>query len=234
MNYRVSVITSIFKAGQFIEHFLQDIKRQSIFHECEFLLLDADSPDKEIDVISPFLDFENIKYFNIGKCSVYDAWNKGIKLSNSNFLTNWNTDDRRVYHSLETQVKLLESSSDIDVCYGYTIETDKPNLNFESCDKNRLINCYEGKMEDMLETNSPHCLPMWRKDIHERFGNFDTNYFSGADYDMWLRVLAGGGKLQKINEIVGAYYHNPNGISTKSETLKKAIEEVMSIRKKYL
>jgi len=131
-------------------------------------------------------------------------------------------------------VKLLESSSDIDVCYGYTIETDKPNLNFESCDKNRLINCYEGKMEDMLKTNSPHCLPMWRKDIHERFGNFDTNYFSGADYDMWLRVLAGGGKLQKINEIVGAYYHNPNGISTKSETLKKAIEEVMNIRKKYL
>ena len=140
MNYRVSVITSIFKAGEFIDHFLQDIKRQSIFHECEFLLLDADSPHEELNDITPFLDFKNIKYFNIGNCSVYEAWNKGIELSTSNFLTNWNTDDRRSYNSLQKQVEVLESNSSIDLCYGYTIQTDKPNLNFEFCDKNKVIN----------------------------------------------------------------------------------------------
>jgi hypothetical protein len=233
MSYRLSVITSIFKASEFIDHFLLDIRRQSIFHECEFLLLDANSPDEELENIKPFLSLSNIKYINIGNCNVYEAWNKGIELSNSNFLTNWNTDDRRAYNSLEKQIEILESSHDIDLCYGYTIQTDKPNVNFEFHNKDKILNCYEGKMEDMLVINSPHCFPMWRKDIHEKFGLFNSNYFSAADYDMWLRVLAGGGKFQKLNEIVGAYYHNPNGISTKQETLRMAVDEVKEVRKKY-
>ena len=81
--------------------------------------------------------------------------------------------------------------------------------------------------------NSPHCFPVWRKSIHDRFGLFDTSYFSSADYDMWFRVLIGGGKLSKMDDIIGLYYANPNSISRKKETLEKAVNEVMEIRRKY-
>jgi hypothetical protein len=74
---------------------------------------------------------------------------------------------------------------------------------------------------------------MWRKSIHERFGMFDTSYFSAADYDMWFRVLAGGGKIAPIEETVGLYYQNPKGISTNPASLDRAIKEVFSIRDKY-
>ena len=233
MKYRVSVITSIFKAGDFIQHFLQDIRRQSIFHECEFLLLDAGSPDNEFLVIEPYLSYTNIKYINIGNCSVYEAWNKGIELSNSDLLTNWNTDDRRSYNSLQKQVEFLESNLDSDVCYGQTIVSYKENESFEFCKSKDVYQALDGTFENQLIHNSPHCLPVWRKSIHSRFGVFDCSYFSAADYDMWFRVLKGGGKLSRIDITTGLYYKNANGVSTNQNTLQKAINEVLSIRLKY-
>jgi len=50
---------------------------------------------------------------------------------------------------------------------------------------------------------------------------------------MWFRVLKGGGILSKLDIITGLYYRNPNGISSNQENFKKAIQEVLQIRKKY-
>jgi len=233
MKYRVSVLVSIFKAGKFINHFLQDIRRQSIFHECEFLLLDAGSPDQEYLSIEPYLSLPNIKYINIGNCPVYEAWNKGVELSTSDLLTNWNTDDRRSYNSLKKQVEFLESNLDSDVCYGQTIISYKENESFEFCQSKEIYQALDGTLENQLIHNSPHCLPVWRKSIHKRFGVFDLSYFSGADYDMWFRVLKGGGKLSKMDITSGLYYRNPHGISSNEKTLQKAIDEVVLIRDKY-
>jgi glycosyltransferase involved in cell wall biosynthesis len=233
MEYRVSVITSIFKSGKFIDHFLQDIKRQSIFNQCEFLLLDAYSPDNEIESIKPYSTFSNIKYINIGKCSVYEAWNKGILMASASLLTNWNTDDRRAYNCLEKQAEFLERNFYSDVCYGQTLITYKENELFELSESKEIYPAYEGTLQNQLVHNSPHCLPMWRKSIHSRFGMFDTSYFSAADYDMWFRVLKGGGKLSNLGFTTGLYYRNPEGISSNKETLQKDIEEVLRIRKKY-
>lgn len=233
MKYRASVITSIFKAGDFIHDFLQDIRRQSIFHECEFLLLDAGSSDNEFLAIEPYLSYANIKYINIGNCSVYEAWNKGINISSSDLLTNWNTDDRRSYNSLQKQVEFLELNLDSDICYGQTVISYTKNESFEFCKSRDIHPALEGTLENQLIHNSPHCLPVWRKSIHSRFGVFDCSYFSAADYDMWFRVLKGGGKLSRMDITTGLYYKNANGVSTNKNTLQKAMNEVLSIRLKY-
>lgn len=230
---RVSIITSIFKASDFLFDFLLDVKRQTIFPESEVLLLDANEDDFDFEIIRPFLDIANFKYFKIGNCTIYEAWNKGIDLAQSKILTNWNADDRRSVKSLSNQVSFLEQNEDVDVCYGPTIVTDIPNQLFEFCLSNSIYPALDGSLENLLKHNSPHCLPVWRKSIHERFGLFDTSYFSAADYDMWFRVLKGGGKISPIEEIVGLYYQNPNGISTNSTSLNNALKEVYSIRDKY-
>lgn len=230
---RVSVLTSIFKASDFLFDFLVDAKRQSIFTESEFLLLDANEDDNDYEIIRQFLDYKNFKYIKIGKCSIYEAWNKGIELSSSKILTNWNVDDRRSYDSLEFQVKFLEENENVDVCYGPVLISEKPNEIFEFCDSKRIWPVFDGTLENQLKHNSPHCLPVWRKSIHDRFGMFDTNYFSAGDYDMWFRVLKNGGTLSKLDKIVGLYYENPVSISRNSKTIEKALYEVSSIHEKY-
>ena len=233
MNYRISVLTSIYKSSEFLFDFLLDAKRQSIFNQIEFLLLDANEDNADYKIIEPFLFHKNFKYKKIGKCNVYEAWNIGIELSSAPILTNWNTDDRRSYNSLDIQASYLEKNPEVDLCYGNLKISNNPNEIFEHCNSNKYWPCYEGTLENQLKHNSPHCLPVWRKDIHGRFGKFDTNYFCVADYDMWFRILQGGGKLKYIRDIVGVYYENPNSISRNPLNYQKAIKEVIEIKKKY-
>ena len=72
---------------------------------------------------------------------------------------------------------------------------------------------------------------MWRKSIHERFGYFNESLKFAADYDMWLRAAERGANMQRINEILGLYYRNPQGISSKEETLMDAVQEVNQLMK---
>lgn len=235
MKPKVSIITSIYKGRDFLFDFLLDVKRQSIFPDLEVLLLDAneDGDDADYKTIKPFLPLSPFKYHKIGKCNVYKAWNLGIDLSTSDYLSNWNIDDRRSVRSLKTQSEFLDDNLDIDVCYGSLKLGFKPNENFEFCSSTKVWQALDGTKENLLIHNSPHALPMWRKSIHNRFGKFNSSYFSAADYDMWFRVLKGGGKLGKIDDLLGVYYENPNSISRKKETLEKAANEVMEVRQKY-
>ena len=47
----VSIFCSIFKGEKYIQHYLYDISRQTIFNECELILIDANSPDLEFKYI---------------------------------------------------------------------------------------------------------------------------------------------------------------------------------------
>lgn len=233
MTPRVSVITSIYKASEFLSGFLTDARRQSIFFDCEFLLLDANEDSKDFELIIPFLDIPNFKYVKIGKTSIYEAWNIGVNKASSNLLTNWNVDDRREIFSLEKQVSILESDLSIDVCFGPTLFSTIPNEVFEYSAANTVFPALDITLENLLQHNSPHCLPVWRKSLHDKFGAFDTKYRSAADYDFWLRAFCGGAKFQKIDDIIGLYYYNPSGISTDPATRHLVSLEEAKIKSKY-
>jgi hypothetical protein len=63
----------------------------------------------------------------------------------------------------------------------------------------------------MLQFNSPHNAPMWRKSLHDKIGLFNTRYKSAGDYELWLRAMLDGSKFLKIEEALAAYYNNPFG-----------------------
>lgn len=231
---KLTVITSVFNSEFFIKDFLDDIHRQSMFKDCEFLFLDADSSDdSRKEILLHSLGHPNIQYFNVGNKNIYETWNIGVCLSKTSILTNWNTDDRRLPDSLEKQYNFLIENPEIDLCYGETLWVDTPNLKTEKCNQLNRTPCFDATMESMFQFNSPHCLPMWRKSIHSKYGIFDENLFSAGDYEMWLRALSRGSKFGRLNDVVGSYYRNPRGISSNPENLDRAVEEVMAVRKFY-
>ena len=71
--------------------------------------------------------------------------------------------------------------------------------------------------EAMLRGNLPHNNPMWKKDLHSKYGYFNQKYRSAADWDMWLRCAFEGVVFKKHPEILGVYYFNPKVVSTNVE-----------------
>ena len=232
MSYKASIITSIFNSEKFIEGFLENLLAQEELECFEVLLLNAQSTDNTENIISRYSLPENIIYKNLDKkYSIYETWNMGVDLSSSDILTNWNTDYRKRNNALKIHGNYMNQNPDCDVSYSYVAWSTIPNETFEQNDLSKIYPCEAPSKRFLIGHNSPHNMPFWRKNLHKKYGYFDTKWQTAADHEFWLRCHHQGASFDKINEILGLYYYNPQGLSTSSQTTN--IEEGQEIRKIY-
>mgnify|MGYP003121220334 CR=1 FL=1 len=235
---KISLITSVYDGDEYIRPFLEDITKQTIFEDkCELILINANSPGNEEEVIQEYLEKypDNIVYKRLDKDpGIYGVWNKAVGMASGEYLSNANLDDRKAPNSLERHARELYTNDDVDLVYADMIITDKPNETFEmNSSGGRKYNFPDFSLDNLRMTNMPHASPMWRKNYHDKYGLFDHEFRSAGDWEMWLRGASQGSKFKKINTILGLYYYNPTGISTNPENFSWKKEEEMKVFKKY-
>jgi glycosyltransferase involved in cell wall biosynthesis len=210
--------------------------QQSIFEQIEFIFLDCGSPENERKIIRQYTKaFNNIKYYKLGKDpGLYAGWNIAIKKCTAPIIGNWNIDDRKNSEGIEIMLKQFERNADIDVVYGPTYISKKLNERYMDNDFSQVYPCLPHSLENLFRNNSPHCMPLWKKSLHDKYGFFDEKYKTAADGDFWLRCAIGGAIMKMVNHPVGLYFENPEGRSTNPETLKEMVEEVQNMRKFHL
>lgn len=235
---KISIITSVFNGDEYIEPFLKDITRQSLFKDkCELILINANSPGKEEEVILKYKEMypDNIVYRKLDEDpGIYAVWNMGVEMASGEYLTNANLDDRKAPWSLEKHAKALYLDPDVDLVYADMAITDKPNETWENnSSENRKYDFPQFSFDNLKMVNMPHASPMWRRQIHEKYGFFDAKYRSAGDWEMWLRAASQGSKFKKIDGVLGLYYFNPTGISTNPDNFSWKQEEEKEIYQKY-
>jgi len=217
---KISLITSVFRAEDYIDQLMEDITRQTVFEKCEWIILNANKPgfEYEEEVILKYKEKfpNNIVYERMEEDpGIYDTWNKGIKMSTGEYITNVNCDDRRAGRGLEKQATALYNNPDVELVYNDSYITHEPNIMFEDVPPDtQKYNFEQFSTEAMLRGNLPHNNPMWKRSIHEKHGYFNQYYKSAGDWDFWLRCAFGGSKFLKHPEVLGVYYFNPTGMST--------------------
>jgi glycosyltransferase involved in cell wall biosynthesis len=234
-HFLVSAIASLYKAGDFINQFLDNITSQTCFKDyCELIIIDAKSPDNEHDLIKQYLlQFNNIKYLRMNyRIGIYDAWNVGVECAKGDYLTNTNLDDLRREDSLELQAATLDNLSFVDIVYQDLYYSLDPGLS----PRKVAMYGYETNLpivtpHNLLEFNSPHNAPMWRAALHNELGYFDTTLRSAGDYEFWMRCVAAGKTFYKLNDPHVTYYQNPAGVSTRPDT--PGISESKELLKRY-
>ena len=219
-----------------MQGYIDDMLKQTIFNDIEFILLDCDSPENEKEYIKPLTTkYSNIVYDRLDyDPGLYQSWNIAIKKCSAPIIGNWNIDDRKSCNSVEILYNKLIQKSHIDVVYGITYVSDQANEKYEDNDYTKIYPYLPHSLENLLRNNSPHCMPLWRKHLHDRFGYFDESYTSAADGEFWLRCAFGGANIELVNHPVGLYYHNPLGRSTNPEHMNKLLEEVARSKAKYI
>lgn len=251
-DIKVSIITSIFKGEKYIETFMHNITNQSIFNECELILIDACSPENEYEIIKKYLErFNNIIYYRTDKLiTIYEAWNMAIKISRGKYITNANLDDQRAPDSLYSQSKYLDNNPNITLVYSdlFITFTENDNIlkHIEKLEfgkeywpisnkvSNKALIWYQSpKYLKNMRFNPPGPMPMWRKSVHDKIGYFDERYTSAGDWEFWLKAVCNDIKFSKTNFIAGLYYFNPNGLSTSKNKQEFKKEEELEVYRKY-
>ncbi len=231
----ISIITSLYKAEKYIENFLENITKQTIFDDCELILIDAYYTDKQYSIIKQYQEkYSNIKYYKLDKDpGIYGCWNLGIKYSTGEYICNSNVDDCREIENLEILRKHLYYNKDIDLVYGDSCEVNEiPTLN-----KKYNLSLYEHSINHFSKENMIKCLPgplpLWKRSMHEKVGLFDEEYKFAGDWELWLRAAKKDCKFKKVNTISGYYYHNPEGKSTNIALSKQKFLEEKKIFFEY-
>lgn len=223
----MTIITSAYKPESF-EDFWRDTVDQTIFDLCEWKIAEVE----EQTIVLPE-DRPNVSYeFIPERLTVYQTWNSLIEKSRTPYIANYNCDDRSHPQHLEKLVGYLQTHSDISVAYCPNIETRVAGENFFSTKSRVGFPCLAFNPENYHNNNSCHSRPMWKRELHDSVGYFNEDYFSAADFDFWLRCIRSGVKFGKVGaEALYLYYRNPEGISSSSEGIPRAIEEINKILK---
>jgi hypothetical protein len=235
-KYKVTSFSIIYKSEDFIQGLIDNILEQEDFENIEFIFLNPKSPDNCKNIITPYLNrYSNFKLIDLDSDpGLYECWNICIKESQSELVTNWNPDDRRTKDSIKTLTNNLILMQDYDLIYGLTLVTNNKNEKTEESQSQLIFPAEQFSIKNLFFHNSPHCMPVWRKTIHDKFGYFNNSYMSAADGDMWLKAAIGGSKFFFLKKIIGSYYESDETVSRNKNKLHFLVNEVYEMRCKNL
>jgi glycosyltransferase involved in cell wall biosynthesis len=233
-SYKVSIIVSLYNAAPKLTLFLKALKSQTMLvqGEAELILIDSGSPDDEYTIFQQLAS-------DIGFCVVYarsrhretiqSAWNRGILLSRSPYLTFLGVDETIVPKCLEILAEELDSDSQVDWVTGNSLVTNVDNHGNWVSDV--MLYDRSGYHQDLVYLET--CYLSWvgslyRKSIHERFGYYDASFRATGDNEFKNRVLPHI-KSKAITKNLGIFWNYPDDRTTQSP-----LAEIEDMRAWYL
>ena len=230
---KVSAIVSTYNSEKYIRGCLDDLLCQTLYQkgELEIVVVNSGSTQNEELIVNEYKDkYKNIKYLKTERETVYQAWNRGIKLASGKYLTNANTDDRHRKDALEILLRELDANVKVGLVYADQYVTKTENQTF---DEHNVVGQFDWPEFDRTQLIHCACIgpqPMWKKSLHESFGYFSETLKVAGDYDWWLRISEKV-KLKHIPEKLGLYLLSDNSIE--HNLTDSMIKETVEIRKHY-
>ena len=205
----VSILSTFYHGEKFLEQFLEDITNQSIFDQCELILIDTASPGNEKQIVEKYmLKHKNIRYYRYDERSgPTEGTNMALKRARGKYLTIANIDDRRHPSFIESNVEHLKSNPQASLTYSQCYVTTIPNEKFcESFESKKLFDhsTLPFKRSNMIKC-LPGPMPLWRSVVNDKCGLFDENFSYANDWEMWLRAVKDGFVFIKNSQVLGSY-----------------------------
>jgi len=233
-NLLISSVTSIYKSKKFLENFVQQLRSQTFFENTEIVLADCNEDDDDFNLIEKFCKEPNVKYFKLNPDpGSYAAWNRAIDQTTTPYISNSDTDDVKAPWYFETMYNYMEQHPEADVVYGPVGKSSKPAAPFYEDFCNELWQALDCNLSTILVDNSPHCMPTWRKSLHDEIGYFNERYVIKSDFEFWIKCLKKGKKINKTNLVMGNYLFNQESLSVHPDRRKRRDKEHREIVEKH-
>jgi hypothetical protein len=240
---KVTFITSVFCSNEYLISYMKNIEEAANIPNVEILILSVTADDEEFKFLRDYLErYPNISYLIMSDDpGLYDLWNLGIHLARSPYCGNWNLDDRRHPLQLTKCINHLEStgcdvvSTQIQPISSYNSyhqmffkSSSEPYFNWLRGFYD-IHDMYIKKNGTLADQCVPHCMPVWRKEIHKTVGFFDEyEYRSAADYALWLRAMRSGFKFFIVDQALSYYYVNPTSYMRNDDGQSGAVQKAIN------
>jgi glycosyltransferase involved in cell wall biosynthesis len=239
----VSLITSVFDGDEFISGFLANCSRLHDYPAIQHWLIRAASPGQETDaLIQHVRRCPQAVWINLSTDpGLYAVWNLGCRLATGRFLSNANIDDRRAPEHVAFLRGGLKRYPEVDVASAALRVSRQRNLDWHNASDCSLMFA-EGEdriygVADLFQTtasglasrNLPHCMPLWRRSLHARVGEFNERMFGpSADWAFWLQAGDSGALFHHSVKPLGLYLRDAGTYWRRSDDGRQADSRILA------
>lgn len=193
----ISIIVATWNCSSLLANFLASLSTQTAV-EWELLILDNCSSDGLSELVNEhhaLYPDNRILFSSQADLGIYDAWNRGIKLSRGTYLCFIGADDIFVTpDSLQHLVNLTSSSAELITCRNSYFSADGRFLRDWGSSW-----CFRRMRESM---NIAHPGMLVRRDLFDRYGLFNSTYRICGDYEWFLRLSPGISSIHSHTSIL--------------------------------
>ena len=214
-NPLFSIITVVYNGDKYLEQTIKSVLNQSN-KDFEYIIIDGGSNDNSLKIIKKYE--KKIDYWVSEKDKgIYDAFNKGMKVSRGKFIGFINSDDTYKKNALE-------------IISNYYLKNNFFDFIFGSVKKHwGILHGYKPhKIKYSWGFYSSHSTGFFiKRDVAQKVGLYNIKYKYHADYDYFYRLIVKKkmrGASTKKNELVGVFRRG--GFSSKISFWKKLNEEI--------
>lgn len=201
----VSVITVVYNGEKYLQQTIDSVRNQT-YKNVEYIIIDGGSTDNTLDIIKKNVDVIS-KWISEPDKGLYDAMNKGVKMSSGVLIGIVNSDDWYENDALELNVKEYLTHPDKKIFHGDKRCIDPNSENFIRKAKNKdFLIKYHGMVLN-------HPTMFIRKDFYKE-NIYNINLKSLSDYQLVLTAYVEDKKcFHYIPEVISNY--RLGGISAK-------------------
>lgn len=181
---RISIITATYNSTPTIAGCLASVYQQT-YKNIEHIIIDGASTDNTLEIIknTPSRITKIISEPDLG---IYDAMNKGIKLATGDIIGILNSDDFLASDDILELIAQTFEKEKCDAIFG--------NLDFvASNDPIKVIRRWKSSPFEQGSFakgwHSPHPTFYVKREVYEKFGNFDITLDVSADFEIMLRFI---------------------------------------------
>ena len=183
-NFKISIITVSFNSVITIRDTIKSIISQD-YDNIEYIIIDAGSKDGTLDIIKEYE--EHISYFSSESDNgIYDGMNKGIAVATGDIVGIINSDDFYPNSFVISNVARTFEKQGCDALYG-----DLVYVKFFNIDK--IIRYWKSGEYSVKKIKNgwmlPHPTFFVKRYLYEKYGSYNTDLKTAADYEMILKLL---------------------------------------------
>jgi glycosyltransferase involved in cell wall biosynthesis len=202
---RLSIITPSLNRAQYVAEAIDSVLCQG-YPNFEHIIIDGGSMDGTLEVLS---QFSHLRLVSEADRGIYDALNKGLKLSLGQVIGFLNTDDVYAQGAFH-RIAAAFSKAPVDFVGG-RVEI------FREDDPTRIAILGPGIIPRLLEKAILEEMPFngffFRKSVFERVGGFDDNLRLVADREFMVRVALASLSGIEIPQVVYRYRDHPGSLT---------------------
>lgn len=190
-----SIIIPTYNVEAFLASALGSILAQG-YPDYEIIIMDGLSKDNTVAIANDYARKDNrIKVYSEKDRGIYDAMNKGVKLSKGKWLYFMGSDDTFFDEAVLEKISKEVKNSDLDVVYG-SVSSEKYGSRYDG-----MFN-----YEKLTQKNICHQALFLNKRMFDSIGNFNLKYKALADWDHNIRWFFSSKIKYRYIDIIIANY----------------------------